>query len=53
MPTETVKSIYGNIPKLTKNDYPMWKEKVWWVIMGADAYEIMTRQEPEPEGNTQ
>jgi hypothetical protein len=30
----------------------MWKEKVRRVIMGADAYEIMTREVPEPEGNT-
>jgi hypothetical protein len=30
----------------------MWKEKVRQVIMGADAYEIMTREEPELEGNT-
>jgi len=52
MPTETFKSIYGNIPKLTENNYPMRKEKVLRVIMGADAYEIMTREEPEPEGNT-
>ena len=52
MTTETFKSAYGNIPKLTENNYPMWKEKVRRVIMGADAYEIMTREEPEPEGNT-
>jgi len=52
MTTETFKSAYGNIPKLTENNYPMWKEKVWRVIMGADACEIMTREEPEPEGNT-
>jgi len=30
----------------------MWREKVQRVIMGADAYEIVTREEPEPEGNT-
>jgi hypothetical protein len=52
MPTEIFKSGYGNIPKLTENNYPMWKEKVLHVIVGADAYEIMTREEPEPEGNT-
>ena len=54
MTTETFKSPYGNIPKLTENNYPMWKEKekVRGVIMGADAYEIMTGEEPEPEGNT-
>jgi len=52
MTTETFKSAYGNIPKLTENNYPMWKEKVRQVTMGADAYEIMTTEEPEPEGNT-
>jgi len=52
MTTETFKSAYGNIPKLTENNYPMWNEKVRRVIMGADAYEITTRVEPEPEGNT-
>ena len=52
MTSETIKSAYGNIPKLTENNYPMWKEKVRRVIMGANTYEIMTREEPEPEGNT-
>jgi hypothetical protein len=52
MTIKTFKSAYSNIPKLTENNNPMWKEKVWRVIMGADAYEIMTREEPEPEGNT-
>jgi len=52
MTTETFKSAYGNIPKLTENNYPMWKENVRRVIMGADAYEIMTREEPEREGNS-
>jgi len=52
MTPETFKSAYGNIPKLTENNYPMWKENVWRVIMGADAYEIMTREEPEREGNS-
>jgi len=51
MPTETIKSIYSNIPKLTENNYPMWKEKVRRVIMGADAYKIMTREGPEPQRN--
>jgi len=52
MPTGTFKTDYGNIPKLTENNYPMWREKVQRVIMGADVYEIVTREEPEPEGNT-
>ena len=52
MPTETFKTYYGSIPKLTETNHPMWREKVRRVIMGADAYEIMTRDEPEPEGNT-
>ena len=52
MNTETFKSAYANITKLTENKYPMWKEKVRWVIMGADAYDIITRAEPEPETNT-
>jgi hypothetical protein len=52
MPTETFKTYYGSIPKLTEDNNPMWREKVRRVIMGADAYEIMTREEPEPEGNT-
>jgi len=52
MPTKTFKSIYRNIPKLTENNYGMWQAKVRRVIVGADAYEIMTREEPEPEANT-
>jgi hypothetical protein len=38
---------------LTENNCPIWKEKVQQVIMGADAYEIITGEEPELEGNTQ
>jgi hypothetical protein len=52
MPTETFKSAYVEILKLTENNYLMWKEKVRRVIMEAEAYEIMTSEEPEPEGNT-
>jgi hypothetical protein len=52
MPTETFKTDYGNIPKLTENNYPRWKEKVRRALMGADAYYIVTRKKPEPEGNT-
>jgi len=52
MPTETFKTEYGNIPKLTENNYLMRREKVGRVMMGADAYEIMTGEDPEPEGNT-
>jgi hypothetical protein len=52
MTTETFKSAYGNIPTSNENNYPTWKEKVRQVIMGADAYKVMTREEPEPEGNT-
>jgi len=52
MPTETFKTDYGNIPKFTENNYPMWREKVRRVIMEADTYEIMTGEEPELECNT-
>jgi len=51
MPTETFKTDYGSVPKLTENNYPMWREKVRRVIMGADAYEIVTREGPKLEGN--
>jgi len=30
----------------------MWMEKVQWVIMAADGYRIMTREDSEPEGKT-
>jgi len=53
MPTEIFNSVYGNFPKLTEGNYPTWKEKARRVIMGADAYEIMTREEPEAERDTQ
>jgi len=52
MPTETFKTDYGNIPKLTENNYPIWNEKVHRVLMGADAYYIVTREEPALEGKT-
>jgi hypothetical protein len=52
MPTGTYKSADSNIPKLTENDYPMREDKVQQVIKGADAYDMITREEPEPEGNT-
>jgi hypothetical protein len=49
MPTETFKTDYGNIPKLTENNYPRLKEKVRRVLMGADADYIVTREKSEPE----
>ncbi|KAF8243940.1 hypothetical protein K440DRAFT_636657 [Wilcoxina mikolae CBS 423.85] len=52
MPTKTFKTDYGNVPKLTENNNPMWREKVRRVFVGADAYEIITREEPQQEGNT-
>jgi hypothetical protein len=52
MPTETFETDYGNVPKLSEYNYSMWREKVRRVIMGADAYEIVTRRGPELEGNT-
>jgi len=52
MPTETFKTDYGNIPKLTENNYPIWQEKVPRVLMGADAYYIVTSEEPALEGKT-
>jgi hypothetical protein len=51
MTTQTFHSASGNIPTLSENNNQMRKEKVRKVIMGGDAYEIMTREEPEPEGN--
>jgi len=52
MMTKTLKSTFSDIPKLNENNYPMWIEQVQRVMMGEDAYEIMTGEEPEPEGNT-
>jgi len=52
MPTEIIKNHYGYIPQLTENNYPIWKEKVHRVLMGADAYYIVTREEAALEGKT-
>jgi hypothetical protein len=42
-PIETLMTDYGNLPRLTWNNYAIWKETMWWVIMGADAYKIMPK----------
>jgi hypothetical protein len=52
MPTETFKTNYGNVPKLTELNYPISRDKVRRVLMGVDAYAIVTREEPEPEGTS-
>jgi hypothetical protein len=52
MPIETIKTDHGNIPKLTDNNYPIWKEELRRVLMGAHAYYIVNREERAPEGKT-
>lgn len=52
MPTETFKTNYGNVPNLTELNYPISRDKVRRVLMGVDAYAIVTREEPEPEGTS-
>jgi hypothetical protein len=42
MSNETFKTNHGNVPKLTEEDYPVWKQKIRRVLIAKKAYNIVT-----------
>jgi len=51
MSNETFKTNYGNVPKLTEENYPVWKQNIRRVIIAKEAYDIVTGVELRPVGN--
>jgi len=51
MSNETFKTDHGNVPELTKENYPVWEQKIGRVLIAKKAYNIVTRVELLPVGN--
>jgi hypothetical protein len=51
MSNETFKSGHGYVPKLTEENYPIWKQRIRRVLITKKAYNIVTGVEPLPPGN--
>jgi len=51
MSNETFKTDHGNVPKLTEENYPVWKQKIHGVLSTKKAYNIVTGVELLPVGN--
>jgi len=51
MSNETFKTDLGNVPKLTKGNYPVWEEKIHRVRITKNPYNIVTGVELLPVGN--
>jgi len=51
MSNETFKTDHGNVPKLTEENYPVWKQKIRQVLIAMKAYNIVTSVELLPLGN--
>jgi hypothetical protein len=51
MSNETFKTDHGNVPKLTEENYPVWKEKIRRVLLTKRASDIVTGVELFPVGN--
>jgi len=51
MSNETFKTDHGNVPKLTEENYPVWKQKIRRVLIAKKAYDIVTGVELLPVGN--
>jgi len=49
--TKMFKTNHGFIPKLTRDNYPTWREKVRHLLVRMSAYNIVTGDELFPEGN--
>jgi len=50
MSNETFKTDHGNVPKLTEEKYPVWKQKIHRVLIAKKAYSIVTGVELLPVG---
>ena len=51
MSNETFKTDHGNVPKLTEENYPVWKQKIRRVLIAKKAYNIVTGVDLLPVGN--
>jgi len=51
MSNETLKTDYGNVPKLTEENYPVWKQMIGRVLIAKKAINIVTSVELLPVGN--
>jgi hypothetical protein len=51
MSNKTFKTFHGNVSKLTKENYPIWKQKVRQVLIAKKGYNIVTGVELLPVGN--
>jgi hypothetical protein len=51
MSNETFKTDHGNVPKLTEENYPVWKQKIRRVLIATKAYDIVTGVELLPVSN--
>jgi len=51
MSNETFKTNHGNVPKLTEENYPVWKQKIRRVLIAKRAYNIVSSAELLPVGN--
>jgi hypothetical protein len=51
MSNEIFKTNHGNVPKLTEENYPVWKQKIRRVLIAKKAYNIVTGVELLPVGN--
>jgi len=52
MSNETFKTDHGNVPKLTEENYPVWKQKIHRVLIAKKAYDIVTGVGLLPVGNS-
>jgi len=51
MINETFKTAHGNVPKLTQENYPVWKHKIRQVLITKKAYHITPGAQLLPLGN--
>jgi len=51
MTNETFKTDHANVPKLTEENYPVWKQIIRRVLIAKKAYDILTGVELLPVGN--
>ena len=51
MSNKSFKSGHGYVPKITEENYPIWKRKICRVLIAKKAYHIVTGVEPLPPCN--
>lgn len=51
MSNGTFKTDHGNVLKLTDENYPVWRQKICWVLIAKKANNIVTGMELHPVSN--